>query len=219
MSATGTGVDNLTENPAIDLMPAWSPDGTKIIFATDGGLRLMNPDGSGRSTLTTSFEFDPVWSPDGTQIAFTSLRDGNEEIYVMNADGSGQVNRTNTPGSDAQPAWSPDGQKIAFTTTRTGNREVFVMDADGSNPVNVTNHPADDYRPDWQPTPATPVVFVHGFLASRMVCQTGSGIAELWPAHRADRPAAARRHGARRRRRHGSPATGRARGRSSPTGR
>jgi Tol biopolymer transport system component len=49
----------------------------------------------------------PAWSPDGTRIAFESERDGNLEIYVMNADGSGVTRLTNDPASDSTPAWSP----------------------------------------------------------------------------------------------------------------
>src|SRR5256885_2251960 len=55
------------------------------------------------------------------KIAFTSNRDGNDEIYVMNADGTGVTRLTNDPASDSQPAWSPDGSRIAFTSTRDGN--------------------------------------------------------------------------------------------------
>ena len=61
----------------------------------------------------------PAWSPDGRKIAFVSDRDGNSEIYVMNADGSGQRRLTRNPAYDADPAWSPDGRTIAFVTTAT----------------------------------------------------------------------------------------------------
>src|SRR5438128_9688134 len=82
------------------------------------------------------------------QIAFTSLRDGNEEIYVTNADGSGVTRLTNNPASDVAPAWSPDGSKILFGTNRDGNGEVYVMNADGSGPLNLSNNPASE-NPDW----------------------------------------------------------------------
>ncbi|NRA09710.1 MAG: PD40 domain-containing protein, partial [Myxococcales bacterium] len=65
---------------------------------------------SNRMNLTNdpAGDFDPAWSPDGTQIAFYSVRDGNFEIYVMNAvDGSNQTRLTNDPSDDTSPAWSP----------------------------------------------------------------------------------------------------------------
>ena len=76
----------------------------------------------------------------------------------MNADGSGLVNLTNDPASDAEPTWSPDGTKIAFSTNRgpTGDTEIFVMNADGSNPQNLTKSPANESDPDWQPVLGTP---------------------------------------------------------------
>ena len=83
-------------------------------------------------------------------IAFTSTRDGNYEVYVMNADGTGQTNRTNHGALDYLPAWSPDGTKIAFTSTRDGNYEIYVMNADGTKLTNLTNHLAADSSPDWR---------------------------------------------------------------------
>src|SRR5436309_2843912 len=70
------------------------------------------------------------------KIVFASDRDGNNEIYVMDADGSHQTRLTNNPADDILPAWSPDGTKIAWSTNRLGgsNYEIFVMNADGSNP-------------------------------------------------------------------------------------
>jgi len=81
------------------------------------------------------------------QIAFVSDRDGNFEIYLMNADGSSQTRLTNSPATDFQPAWSPDGKKIAFTSMG----EVYVMNADGSNPTRLTNDPAGGSAPAWSP--------------------------------------------------------------------
>ena len=70
----------------------------------------------------------PRWSPDGKRIAFTSNRDGNYEIYVMNADGSGQRNLTQHRAQDNYAAWSPDSKRIAFISNRGGGYDVYVME-------------------------------------------------------------------------------------------
>ncbi len=86
-----------------------------------------------------------------TKIAFTSKRDGNYEIYVMNADGSEQKRLTNNCAADERASWSPDGKKIAFESNRHGNREIYVMNADGSEQKRLTNNSAADLYPSWSP--------------------------------------------------------------------
>jgi TolB protein len=83
---------------------------------------------------------DPAWSPDGRKIAFVSDRTGNSEVYVMNADGTGQRNLTRNPAFDADPTWSPDARKIAFASNRDGKYGVYVMNADGSGQRRVAQH-------------------------------------------------------------------------------
>ena len=94
------------------------------------------------------------------QIAFVSQRDGNPEIYVMDADGGNQRRLTNNPDRAWDPSWSPDGKRIAFVSNRDGHAhvipgwftyEIYVMDADGDNPQNLTNNPSDDRDPSWSP--------------------------------------------------------------------
>src|SRR3990170_1838494 len=83
------------------------------------------------------------------KIAFESDRDGNYELYTMNADGSGQTNLTNNAAYDTHAVWSPDGMKIAFTSDRDGNYDVYVMNANGSGQTNLTNNGAFDAYPAW----------------------------------------------------------------------
>jgi len=86
-----------------------------------------------------------------TRIAFVSNRDENQEIYVMEADGSNLRRLTQNRAQDASPAWSPDGSQIAFTSDRDGNREIYVMKTDGSNVRRLTNYTDDDSDPAWSP--------------------------------------------------------------------
>ena len=95
----------------------------------------------------------PTWAPDGTRLAFRSDREGNDEVYVMNADGSGQRNLTRHPASDYSPAWSPDGRRIAFATGRddpTGS-DLWSMRADGSHPGPLIRQQGIDEYPVWAP--------------------------------------------------------------------
>ena len=104
-----------------------------------------------RSTPTPLDVQTPAWSPDGRKLAFVSRRDGNSEIYVINADGSGQENLTQHPARDSHPSWSRDGRKLAFVSRRDGNSEIYVMNADGSGLRNVTRAPSNDLHPAWSP--------------------------------------------------------------------
>ena len=121
MEADGANPINLTNNPAWDSHPAWSPDGTRIAFDSnrEGNTEVyvMNADGTNLINLTNHPAADRSsnWSPDGTRIVFESNREGdwekkpkdNWEVFVMNADGTNPINLTNHAKWDSQASWEP----------------------------------------------------------------------------------------------------------------
>ena len=90
-------------------------------------------------------------SPDGQKIVFTSERDGNRNIYLMNTDGSDQTQLTLHAAHDSEPIFSPDGMTIVFTSERDGNKEIYIMNNNGLNLKNLSNNPADDWNPRYYP--------------------------------------------------------------------
>ena len=97
---------------------------------------------------------EPARSPDGTMVAFASFRDGNREIYVMDADGGNPANLTRHDAYDSSPAWSPDGRRLAFESERDGGMShIFVMNADGSGVEQLTHEPQAPFAvsPAWSP--------------------------------------------------------------------
>jgi len=85
------------------------------------------------------------------RIAFSSNRNGDYEIFVMNADGSNQTQLTFNDDWDSVPVWSPDGRFIVFSSDHDGDNEIIVMDADGENLTQLTSNKSDDYAPAWCP--------------------------------------------------------------------
>jgi len=149
---------NLTNNPANDWNPAWSPDNSKIAFVSDRnpiGIYLMDADGSNQNFLATGR--DPAWFPDGSKIAFTFNikfekryigggieKRSKDRIFVMDPDGSNQVELTLDAGkyfdgyNHRYPAISPDGRQIAFQVGGSqASPFVAIMDLDGTNVTRV----------------------------------------------------------------------------------
>ncbi|HNR03152.1 MAG TPA: hypothetical protein PKK59_11515 [Anaerolineaceae bacterium] len=144
MAPDGSGQVNLTNDPAQDFDPVWSPDGAFIAFVSDrandteGGQYIYTMLADGGEVTRVSDQNDsqfPDWSPTGGHIAYNALGD----IFVVNISDLTGVNLTNSPELDEQPKISPDGQRIAWLKTEDNTRQLFVMDLDGGNITRVTN--------------------------------------------------------------------------------
>jgi serine/threonine protein kinase len=127
---------------ALDRTSTFTPTFTPTFTAT------LTP--TSTLTLTPTITLTPIGGGSG-KIALVSDRDGDSEIYVINADGSEQTNVTTSNGSDYSPVWSPDGKKIAFVSERDGNPEIYVMNPDGSEQINLSNNSQSDAWPAWSP--------------------------------------------------------------------
>jgi len=195
--ANGTGLARLTTD-GFDFDPTWAPDGTKIAFVSGNfDIYVMNADGSNRVQITSGDVIDlrPAWSPDGARIAFARNQctivdghyvcDGNWDIYVMDADGSGPVGLTSDPAQDFAPAWSPDGTRIAFYSERGGVGGIHVMNADGSGVVRLTSDGGRE--PAWSPDGA--MIAFERWSDIYVMNADGAGVTQLTAGHAEIEPA------------------------------
>jgi CxxC motif-containing protein (DUF1111 family) len=159
MNSDGTNLQQLTST-GLDSDAPWSPDGTKIAFTSKrtgvSQIFTMNADGTNPTNISNAPTFIdslPSWSPDGTKIAFNRALPGTQQqnIWTMNADGTGQVAITAGIFRDEHPTWSPDGTTIAFHSNRDGNLEIYKVPSVGGLITRLTNNPAVDANPAWAP--------------------------------------------------------------------
>jgi TolB protein len=158
MDADGHAAHALTSDRSIAQSPAWSPEGSLLLYTSWRGgngpqVWVMSPDQrkpflvSGRSGLNTSASY----APDGQRIVCTLSLDGNAELYTLDARGGSPRRITNHRAIDTSPAWSPTGRQIAFTSDRSGKPQVYVVDADGGSPQRLTFDQDYTDSPAWSP--------------------------------------------------------------------
>ncbi len=148
---------SLLATPPVVGVPAWSPDGSRIVVAvmpSGGNARLVLVDVlSGRVvdlTAGDSFDWQPAWSPDGTAIAFIRGHDTEATLSVLAID-SGSVAPVAPAMSAARPAWSPDSTRIAFEARDAGQESVWVVGRDGGGLVQLAPELVAAVQPAWAP--------------------------------------------------------------------
>lgn len=165
-AASSAKIERVTTDGYLKQRPAWSPDGSSLLFARHEGssifLYLRSADGKTTRRFNDHHEpeYDAVYSPDGKRIAFTFVKtspnQGDVDVHTINPDGKNAAPFAVTAGKlshEESPTWSPDGKFIAFSSTRDGNQEIYIAPADApaTEPRRLTNIPSTDAHPAWSP--------------------------------------------------------------------
>lgn len=156
------GVNLLRLTEGADSQPRWSPNGKYIVFVREEGdaraihiIERNEDDSWGERADTTRLtqgsydDYSPVWNSNNKTLAFVSNRDGNPEIYTMQADGADQLRLTINTADDLSPDWSPDGKRLVFVTYLYGSADILVMNADGTEQRRLTEDDSQETAPDW----------------------------------------------------------------------
>ncbi len=135
----------VTAHKTISMSPEWSPDGNSVAYVSyltrAPGIRLVDLRSGKKRALVTdgTLNISPAFSPDGRRIAFArTVGDGNTEVFIAAADGSGVRRLTHSSGIDTNPAWSPTGRQIAFTSNRGGSPQIYLMGTEGTDLRRIT---------------------------------------------------------------------------------
>jgi Tol biopolymer transport system component len=145
-------IQQLTNDPAADLRPVWSPDGQRIAFQSNRAklyqVYVMGADGAGVRRLSAEGSDDrhPAWNPGGTVVAVDSGLEATREIWTIDVASGARTQVTGLGAIASFPSWSPDGAMISFYVYQAGELDLWVVGADGSNPRKLTNALASERR-------------------------------------------------------------------------
>src|SRR5262249_14367332 len=179
VNADGTAMTRLdNQNGHEDLNPAFSPDGTSILFGTSvaglgADLWRMGSDGSSPTDLGVTGK-TPRFNAAGTRIAFARNGFPYEAIFTANPDGTSPTQLTGGADSNLDPTFSPDGTKLAWANRDGNDYEIAVMNANGTSPVRLTNNSEQDTFPDYSPD-GTKIVYADSGLASGIYVLNADG--------------------------------------------
>ncbi len=173
MTPAGTDVRKIADGG----VPSWSPDGQYVVFGAGSGgsdIYSVAKDGTQLTNLTgtpQAYESTPIWSPDGQHIAYIGRVDGEDQVFVMNADGSNQHSVTDIRNDGIggySPVWSPDGTTLAFEVYLDNQYDLYTVRGDGTDLVHLTNDPGDEHAPRWAPE-GTSIAFTRSLKPESVV--------------------------------------------------
>ena len=149
----GSGLRRMTNNPAIDVTPTWSPSGNQLAWVSDRTgspkIYIMNADGTGQRMLIGDYSDRPTWSGEPfNEIAYAARTGPGYDVKIYSF-ATGEAKRiTDGIGSNESPAFSPNGRHIAFTSTRNGKSQIFTIARDGNDLRQITREGNNKF-PNW----------------------------------------------------------------------
>jgi Tol biopolymer transport system component len=181
MDPDGGNPDLLIEDALPLSSHSWSPDSQLLAYVSrDYKIKILHL-ADGTTTPLTDGRFlseaEPDWSPDGAKIVFSARIAGNQDLYLINTDGTGLTRVTSHPHNDQHPDWAPDSRTIAFSSTRDGDdiKDIFTIniqngtEEEGNIPQQLTFSEMLEIDPDWSPDGSLIVYSAHQFGAGHAI--------------------------------------------------
>lgn len=157
----GTGLQAIANDREVfEFASSFSPDGKKIVFATIDDKRsfyaigLMDADGSNKRNIFVTKDSvlrHPRWSPDGTRISYFRVTKGRPAIWLMNADGTNQIQLTAQSEVAKQASWSPDGKTLVYSSREAEDFDLWTMDTEGRGKTRIASLKGDEAKAVWSP--------------------------------------------------------------------